>query len=272
MSSSLQVKELLSLIDSSDVWNSAAITSLPQDLSSAYRLAIELGIARASRGEKPLGAKIGFTNRAMWKKIDASAPIWGYVWDSTCFKLGLSGSNCAKISAFCQPRIEPEIAFRLSAPVRSSMSRGEIFDCLVSIAPAFEIVQCHARDWELSAPFAISDAGLHGQLWLGEEFPIRNFCSSSIDLERNLSSSKVVMSCHEGGSYAGSGFNVLGNPFEAFCQFLSVLEGHGIELPLDNNFVITTGSWTDAPPIRVGQEWQASFTCFDSPIKLLMTE
>jgi hypothetical protein len=46
VNSSFQVKELLNLIDSSDVCNSAKIASLPQDLSSEYQLAIELGITR----------------------------------------------------------------------------------------------------------------------------------------------------------------------------------------------------------------------------------
>lgn len=267
----LQGTELLNLVDSREVWDLSTIERLPRDLMSAYQLALDLGSIRLSRGEKLIGAKIGFTNRAVWPKLNISAPIWGSVWDSTFFRLSSNGVSAARISSLCQPRIEPEIVFRLKAPVCASMSRQEIFECIETIAPAFEIVQCHSVDWKLSAELGVTDVGLHGQLWVGEEFPLRALSPSLYDLEHNLSSASVYMSCNEEESYSGYGSNVMENPFNSLCEFLSLLEVYGVELSLSNGFLISTGSWTEAPKIDLGEEWRAYFSIFDRSIKLSIT-
>ena len=52
-------------------------------LPDAYRLAAELIEARSRRGERLVGRKIGFSNRAIWPAYGVDGPIWGAVWDST---------------------------------------------------------------------------------------------------------------------------------------------------------------------------------------------
>src|SRR4051794_8815420 len=53
------------------------------DLDDAYEVASVVREIRAGRGERPIGRKIGFTNRNLWPQYGVWAPIWGPVYDST---------------------------------------------------------------------------------------------------------------------------------------------------------------------------------------------
>src|SRR3712207_1782427 len=83
------------------------------DLDAAYRAADLVREARMARGEVPVGRKIGFTNRTIWPEYNVWAPIWGTVYDSTVHDLPVPPDAFA-LSGFAEPRIEPEIVFRLS--------------------------------------------------------------------------------------------------------------------------------------------------------------
>jgi hypothetical protein len=49
------------------------------DEDSAYAIALEVYSRRVHRGERPVGRKIGFTNRNLWAEYQVSTPIWGHV-------------------------------------------------------------------------------------------------------------------------------------------------------------------------------------------------
>src|SRR6516165_5172048 len=77
------------------------------DLDDAYRVTAAIRQMRETRGEMPVGRKIGFTNRTIWAEYNVYAPIWGYVYDSTVFDLSHTAS--LPLGGFAEPRIEPEI-------------------------------------------------------------------------------------------------------------------------------------------------------------------
>ena len=49
----------------------------------AYEVTAALRSLRKASGEKPVGRKIGFTNRTIWEEYGVFAPIWGDVYDTT---------------------------------------------------------------------------------------------------------------------------------------------------------------------------------------------
>src|SRR5258706_16427766 len=53
------------------------------DWKAAYEVASAMFELRCARGEKPVGRKIGFTNRNIWVEYGATSPIWAHVYDST---------------------------------------------------------------------------------------------------------------------------------------------------------------------------------------------
>src|SRR5215213_992600 len=82
-------------------------------LEDAYKIAAEVHERRIARGERPVGRKIGFTNRTIWDEYGVHAPILGYMYDTTVHDLEVTGSF--PLASFAEPRIEPEIVFGLSA-------------------------------------------------------------------------------------------------------------------------------------------------------------
>jgi 2-oxo-3-hexenedioate decarboxylase len=46
-------------------------------MDDAYRVAAAVRMKREARGERPLGRKIGFTNRTIWSEYNVYAPMWG---------------------------------------------------------------------------------------------------------------------------------------------------------------------------------------------------
>ena len=47
------------------------------DTGQAYAVTATLRALREARGEKPVGRKIGFTNRDLWAQYKINCPIWG---------------------------------------------------------------------------------------------------------------------------------------------------------------------------------------------------
>src|SRR5262252_8532149 len=87
-------------------------------LDDAYRISARLCALRTARGERVVGRKIGFTNRAIWAEYGVYAPIWGYVFDATVRALPpprQAARHPFPLALFAEPRIEPEIVFRLAA-------------------------------------------------------------------------------------------------------------------------------------------------------------
>lgn len=58
------------------------------DEEAAYEIAREVHARRVERGERPVGRKIGFTNRTIWPQYGVRGPIWGHVYDSTVHDAG----------------------------------------------------------------------------------------------------------------------------------------------------------------------------------------
>ncbi|HSB23693.1 MAG TPA: hydratase, partial [Burkholderiaceae bacterium] len=74
---------LLAHLDSGAPWPPQPDAQRPTDLAQAYRDALAVRALRVARGEKPVGFKIGFTNRTIWQRYRVFAPIWGTVWNTT---------------------------------------------------------------------------------------------------------------------------------------------------------------------------------------------
>ena len=63
--------------------------------ADAYAVTAKLRELRMARGEKPVGRKIGFTNRNIWAEYGVFQPIWGDVYDTTVrTSRRATGSTC----------------------------------------------------------------------------------------------------------------------------------------------------------------------------------
>src|SRR6202041_2551597 len=135
-------------------------------LKDAYNVTAAVRAEREARGERPIGRKIGFTNRTIWAEYGVYAPIWGYVYAGTVRDL-TSDPLEVSLNGRAEPRIEPEIMFGLAAPPEPGMDEEALIGCIDWIAHGFEIVQSIFPNWSFQAPDTVAASGLHGRLFVG---------------------------------------------------------------------------------------------------------
>ncbi len=260
---SMNPTALLTHYDTASLW--PAPTGL--DMPAAYNAAIGLRKLRIARGEQPRGYKIGFTNRSIWPRYNATAPVWGTVYQQT-LSFCEGGDASLSLANICQPRIEPEAVLILRAAPPSACTLEQLFDCVESVAPAYEIVQCHLKDWKFALPDAVVDGSLHARLLVGSQVSAHSLARSAEDFCQLLAACKVSLHCDGKLMDAGAGANVLGDPLSALLHFVHEIQSCPGAPALQAGDVITTGTWTDAFPIAAGQTWLAQFDAPLSPLAL----
>src|SRR5215210_7638476 len=162
------------------------------DLDDAFRVTAAVRQMRETRGETPLGRKIGFTNRTIWDEYQIGAPMWGYIYDRTVYDLEDMGATVS-LAGLAEPRIEPEIIFGLAVAPAPDMDERALLGCVDWVAHGFELVQSIFPRWEFTLPDTVAAYGLHGMLIIGPRHPIgdtiddwaRDLSTFRIDLERN---------------------------------------------------------------------------------------
>lgn len=126
----------------------------------AYRVTALVNNMRVAQRYKPLGRKIGFTNRRMWDEYGIHAPIWGYVYDRTMQDLAVP----LPLAPYTEPKIEPEIMFGFVAAPSPGMDDAALLSCVAWVAHGFEIVQSIFPDWKFSAADTVVANAMHGAL------------------------------------------------------------------------------------------------------------
>ncbi len=238
-------------------WDGAACLPLPSsrpgglDTAQAYAVAERLRALRIARGERPVGWKIGFTNRAIWDRYRVWQPMWAPVWDTTTELL--PGAECTlSLAGLCQPRIEPEIAFGLGRAPRPGMSLDELRGCIDWVAHAVEIVHTHFDGWRFAAPDTAADFALHGRLRVGPRVPVRDWPTLADD----LAAIDVELLCDGQPMDRGRGAIVLDGPLHALRAMVDAMAATTPHWSIGAGEVVTTGTLTDAWPLAPGQRWQ----------------
>lgn len=232
------------------------LTSRPGGLSMerAYRLGARIEAARAQRGERPVGRKIGFTNRTIWDEFNVSAPIFGPMYDSTVRPLGDSFATAELL----EPRIEPEIAFRLAAAPKPGMAPDDLMACVSGVCAGFELVQSIFPGWKFDGPDTVAAFGLHGAFLHG---PIKEISAADrTDWIAALEGFETTV--HRNGALADERHarNVLGGgPLVALGHLAELVTRVPDAAPLKEGEIVTTGTLTRALPAGPGERWQARF-------------
>lgn len=223
----------------------------------AYAVAAEILKLRRDRGEKTVGRKIGFTNRNIWAEYGATAPIWAHVYDRTLVH-AVDNRAVISLAGSARPRIEPEIAFKLKAPLAAgARAPAQVLEAIEWLAPSFEIVDCHFEDWKFKSADSAADFALHWRLIVGTPCPVR---SSDIPaLVSQLRDCRVTLTRDGAVADRGVGANALGHPASALAHLADVLSRQGAFEPLAAGEIITTGTLTAALPIRRGEEWTSRY-------------
>jgi 2-keto-4-pentenoate hydratase len=214
-----------------------------------YAAARALHERRMREGWRPIGRKIGFTNRSIWPRYGVFEPIWGTVYERTLIR-AQGAAATVPLEGLQQPRIEPEICFGLRAAPRSS-SPADLLAAIEWIAHSIEIVQCDQEGWKTSLEHSTAFNGLHGRLIVGEAVdPIR-----ISDLENRLRRFEMILKKGSTVVDRGTGDIVLGSPLAALGHLVELLARQPHAPPLAAGELVSTGTLTDAHPVAAGETW-----------------
>lgn len=225
-------------------------------LEDAYRVTAAVRRRREQAGERPIGRKIGFTNRTIWAEFGVDAPIWGHVYEGTVHDLAAVGETLP-LAGLAEPRIEPEIVFGLARAPMAGMDERAILGCIGWVAHGFEIVQSVYPGWKFAAADTVAAFGLHGALLLGPRHPI----GGDAEVWRQvLSSFEIDLLRDDTVVDHGRAANVLDGPLFALKHFVELMARDTVNLPLAAGEIVTTGTLTKALPVVAGETWSTRLT------------
>ena len=222
-----------------------------------YAAARQLHADRLAQGWQPVGRKIGFTNRTIWPRYGVYEPMWGFVYDRTLIRAKENRAT-VPVAGLVQPRIEPEICFRMRARPPVTKDPQALLDCIEWIAHSVEIVQCHHADWKVSIADCTADNALHGRLILGTAVEIHRIAG----LAAALPFLKVTLKKGAETIDQGLGSNVLGSPLLALSFLIELLAKQHDAPPLEAGEIVSTGTLTDAHPVQPGDTWSTDLHGF----------
>jgi 2-keto-4-pentenoate hydratase len=224
---------------------------------TGYAAARQLHAHRLAQGWKLAGRKNGFTNRGIWERYGVNGPMWGAVYDRT---LVFSKENKAVVSlaGLVQPRIEPEICFKLKAAPPRTRNPALLLESIEWIAHSVEIVQCHHPEWKMTLGDCTADNALHGRLIVGTPVDVQRISG----LAAALPFLKVTL--RKGGETVdqGTGANVLDSPLLSLAFLVEILAQQKDAPPLAAGEIVSTGTLTDAHPVKAGETWSTDLHGF----------
>jgi len=224
------------------------------DLNAAYAIGAEITRLRRAAGHRTVGLKLGFANRAVWRALKLETLVWAPVYDST---VTYAPDNHASLSIAGRvaPKIEPEIVFRLSAPVDPDGDAAAALSRVDGIALGYEIIDCPYPDWKFQPADMVAAAGFHVALVVGQ---IHRVAAGDVaELVQALPQLTLSLSNHDRVVEEGSGKNVLRSPALCLAELASAIPRRPRAEPLAAGDLVSTGSLTTAQPIAAGDVWRA---------------
>ena len=219
-------------------------------LHNAYRVTPFVRSTFEARGEAITGRKIGFSNRDLWPVYGVQTPIWGYCTDRRTH--ALQDVPVQSLADFLEPRIEPEIMFGLNMAPSPGMDEAALLDCIEWLSLGYEVVQSIYPDWKFTAADTIAANALHGALFIGPRHPI---APRKAAWQHELASFGAELFCDGKDSQAGGGSRVLGSPLLSLQHLVDMLADDAHNPPLAAGEIISTGTLTQAMPVRPGEAW-----------------
>ena len=221
-----------------------AITSLPGlddlDVSQAYLVQASAFAHRLARGEQASGVKLGFTSRAKMAQMGVDELIVGRLTGAMCVEDG----GTLDIEMLIHPRVEPEIAFRLSRDVDPSDPLEDLRTAIDAVAPALEVIDSRYEGFSFSLPGVIADNTSAAAYAIG---PWRPF---SVRDELDIGNLAVALTVDGARVEVGSSAAILGHPLRTLPALKSMAAKHNVELK--RGFVVLAGAATAAVPLRRG--------------------
>lgn len=229
--------------------NASALAELAElsqgSLTDAYAIGRELIRRRERRGERLSGIKLGFTSVAKMRQMGVHELIYGWLTDG----MRIADGGTVELGGFIHPRIEPEVAFLLGAPLDVGASEAEVRAALVGVAPAMEIIDSRYAGFRFSLPAVIADNASSAGYVIG---PWQQ--PAGLDLA-NLG---VLLEVDGRVAQTGSTAAILGHPERSLTAAVRLASTAGVALR--PGWVVLAGAATAAIPLPAGAHVRTSVT------------
>lgn len=210
------------------------------DVAGAYSVqATSIG-RRLARGERLVGVKMGLTSRAKMTQVGVDEVIWGRLTDA----MQVADGSAVSLGGYVHPRVEPEIAFLLDAPLSGPVSSVEAMAAVAAVAPAAEIIDSRFENFRFSLPDVIADnsssSGFVVGGWSDPATPIANL---GMVLERDGRAVEI-----------GSSAAILGDPVRSLVEASRMVGAAGMQL--EAGWIVLAGGATAALPLNAGSSYR----------------
>jgi 2-oxo-3-hexenedioate decarboxylase len=218
------------------------------DLAAAYQIEAELTGRRRAAGQRTVGLKVGFANKAMWRILKLDTLVWAHMYERTVH-MAPSGTALLSIAGRVSPRIEPEIVFKLARPVEPGLTDPEaILACVEWMALGLEINDCVFPDWKFQPADFVAAYGFHTALIVGPPHaPGPGDAAMLASLTLQLSKDGAVVE-------EGAGKNALRSPALCLGELASALARQSVTPPLAAGELVSTGTLTTPVAIEKKSE------------------
>ncbi len=225
------------------------------DLPSAYAVEAELLRLRREDGRSPVGLKVGYANKAMWRVLKLDTLVWAHVYDDTVHYAD-GGRAALSGGAMIAPKIEPEIVFKLSAPIPAGTTDpAAVLAHVEWLALGFEIIDCVYPGWTFQPADFVAAFGLHAALVVGTPLGVTE--AQIPGLVEALATFKVSL-LKDGQAVAeGAGRNSLRSPALCLAELASARATHPDATPLAAGDFVSSGTLTESQLIHPGEQWTA---------------
>ena len=222
------------------------------DLDMAYEVENELKRLREAAGHKPVGRKVGYANRAMWRALKLETLVWAHMYDDTVHHS--AGTASLSLPHVRSLKVEPEIVFALKQPlVSESTDAAAALAATAWLAIGFEIIDCPYPEWKFQPSDFVASFGLHAALVIGER---RQVVAQEVPFLLDQLSG-LNLKVFKDGQFVdqGSGRNALRSPALCLAELANAIVRRFPDEPLDAGEIISSGTLTSGHPASPGDTW-----------------
>ncbi|MFD4350159.1 2-keto-4-pentenoate hydratase [Streptomyces coelicoflavus] len=204
------------------------------DIAEAYAVQAALVARREARGERVTGVKLGFTSKAKMAQMGVSDVIVGRLTDA----MRVANGSDLDLGRFIHPKVEPEVAYRISRDVDLDDPTTDIESCVDALAPALEVIDSRYRDFRFTYEDVVADNTSASAYVIGSWRPLESVPNRAVRLVSG------------GTETVGSTAAILGDPVRALHALLDMCRRRSI--PLRAGQVVLAGAATAAVPLTAG--------------------
>jgi 2-oxo-3-hexenedioate decarboxylase len=185
-------------------------------LADAYAIQRAAIDHRLARGATLVGVKMGFTSEAKMAQMGLKDQIWGRL---TSDMVVVNGGVLDR-ARFIHPRVEPEVAVRLKAPLVGEVTREEALAAVDTVAAALEIIDSRYENFRFALGDVVADNAS------SSAFVVGPWLAADTDV------SDVAMEMRVDGEIAETGTSaaILGDPIRSLVAAARLVGAAGLML------------------------------------------